>query len=114
MVNLVDGSESEAMPITGKSVRVDGATNDFSILVDEPDRAKIIKDAEAGKVASLDRKNRSAITRKCLQGIENSESRISWDYTCNGNQHTLRAGGAWLLLDLTPGSEKFFPLKASN
>lgn len=114
MLNLIDGTESEAMAITGKSVRVDGATGEFSILVDEPDRAKIIKDAEAGKVASLDRKDRSSDTRRCLQGVQNSVSQISWDYTCNGNQHALRAGGAWLLLDLTPGSEKFFPLKASN
>ena len=114
MLNLIDGTESEAMTITGKSVRVDGATGEFSILVDEPDRATIIKDAEAGKVASLDRKDRSSSTRRCLQGVQNSVSQITWDYTCNGNQHALRAGGAWLLLDLTPGSEKFFPLKASN
>jgi len=114
MINLIDGTESEAMSIAGKSVRIDGATKAFSILVDEPDRAKIIKDAEAGKVASLDRKDRSDTSRKCLQGVQNSTSYISWDYSCNGNQHAIRAGGAWLLLDLTPGSEKFFPLKASK
>jgi hypothetical protein len=114
MINLIDGTESEAMSIAGKSVRIDGATKAFSILVDEPDRAKIIKDAEAGKVASLDRKDRSDTSRKCLQGVQNSTSNISWDYNCNGNQHAIRAGGAWLLLDLTPGSEKFFPLKASK
>lgn len=114
MLNLMDGTESEPMSITGKSVRVDGATERFSILVDEPDRGRIIKDAESGKVASLTRKDHSDQTRLCVQGVDNSSSTISWKYSCNGNQHALRAGGAWLLLDLAPGVEKFFPLKASN
>ena len=114
MLNLLDGTESKPISISGKSVRVDGATKPFSILVDEPDRGRIIKDAEAGKVASLSRKDRSNDDRACLQGIDNATSVISWSYTCNGNQHALRAGGAWLMLDLTPGVEKFFPLKASN
>ena len=113
MLNLVDGSESETMNIDGKSVRVDGATKPFSILVDEPDRAQIIKDAEAGKVASLTRSDKSDETRKCVQGVDNASSSISWSFVCNGNQHALRAGGSWLLLDLTPGSENFWPMKAS-
>lgn len=114
MLNLLDGTESKPMSISSKSVRVDGATKPFSILVDEPDRGRIIKNAEAGKVASLSRKDRSDENRRCVQGVDNQSSTISWSYTCNGNQHALRAGGAWLLLDLTPGVEKFFPLKASN
>jgi hypothetical protein len=113
MLNLVDGSESQSMNINGKSVRVDGATKPFSILVDEPDRAQIIKDAEAGKVASLTRSDKSDETRKCVQGVDNASSSISWSFVCNGNQHALRAGGSWLLLDLTPGSENFWPMKAS-
>ena len=113
MLNLSDGSESAAINIAGKSVRVDGATKAFSILVDEPDRVQIIKDAEAGKVASLDRSDKSGETRKCAQGIKNDVSEITWTYSCNGNQHLLRAGGSWLLLDLTPGSEKFWPMKVS-
>lgn len=114
MLNLVDGSESASSAIAGKSVRVDGGTNPFSILVDEPDRTEIIKQAEKGRVASLSRKDRSSKLRKCVQGVDNSTSTISWSYTCNGNQHALRAGGAWLVLDLTPGDEKFYPMKASN
>ena len=114
MLNLVDGSESAPMEISSKSVRVDGATNAFSILVDEPDRAEIIKNAEKGKVASLTRKDNSDKSRVCVQGIDNAASSLSWKFTCNGNQHALRAGGAWILLDLTPGVEKFWPMKASK
>lgn len=114
LLNLVDGSESAPMEIESKSVRVDGATAAFSILVDEPDRAEIIKNAEKGKVASLDRKDNSDKSRVCVQGIDNSESQLAWKFTCNGNQHALRAGGAWILLDLTPGAEKFWPMKASK
>jgi hypothetical protein len=114
MLNLVDGTESVAEPISSKSVRVDGATAPFSILVDEPDRSQIIKDAEDGKVASLSRKDKSSKIRKCVQGVQNSTSTISWTFECNGNQHALRAGGSWLVLDLTPGDEKFYPMKASR
>lgn len=114
MLNLVDGTEGEAQPIASKSVRVDGATAAFSILVDEPDRSQIIKDAEDGKVASLSRKDKSSKVRKCVQGVQNSSSTISWTFECNGNQHALRAGGSWLVLDLTPGDEKFYPMKASR
>ena len=114
LLDLKTGSESEPQAIAGKQVRVDGATAGFSILVDEPDRAKIIKDAEAGKVASLDRKDHSNTKRSCLQGIENGSSEITWSFECNGNLHALRAGGAWLMLDLTPGREEFWPLKVGN
>ena len=114
MLNLVDGSESKPMAIANRAVRVDGATTQYSILVDEPDRQQIIKDAEAGKTTSLDRKDNSSKVRKCLQGVDNPSSSIGWAYECNGNQHALRAGGRWLLLDLTPGSEAFWPLKGAN
>ncbi|MEY3855580.1 MAG: hypothetical protein RJA45_50 [Actinomycetota bacterium] len=114
MLNLVDGSESAPMTISSKAVRVDGATSAYSILVDEPDRAEIIKNAEKGKVASLSRDDNSDKSRVCVQGIDNAGSSLSWKFTCNGNQHALRAGGAWILLDLTPGVEKFWPMKASK
>jgi hypothetical protein len=114
MLNLIDGSESAPMEIASKSVRVDGATSAYSILVDEPDRAEIIKNAEKGKVASLTRKDKSDKSRVCVQGIDNAASSLAWKFTCNGNQHALRAGGAWILLDLTPGVEKFWPMKASK
>lgn len=114
MLNLVDGTESSSMPIASKSVRVDGATAAYSILVDEPDRGEIIKNAEKGKVASLDRKDNSDKSRDCVQGVSNPDSKIAWTFVCNGNQHALRAGGAWILLDLTPGTEKFWPMKASK
>ena len=113
MLNLTDGTESKPMPIEGKSVRIDGATKEFSVLVNEPDRAQIIKDAENGKVASLDRSDKSDETRKCVQGVENKSSSISWTFVCNGNEHALRAGGSWLVLDTTPGNEKFWPMKVS-
>ncbi len=114
LLNLADGTESAPMEIASKSVRVDGATASYSILVDEPDRAEIVKNAEKGKVASLDRKDNSDKSRACVQGIDNPESKLSWKFSCNGNQHALRAGGAWILLDLTPGAEKFWPMKASK
>jgi hypothetical protein len=114
MLNLVDGSQSSPISIASKAVRVDGATPDFSVLVDEPDRAQIIKDAEKGKVTSLSRQDKASETRKCVQGISNSQSEITWSFTCNGNEHALRSGGSWLLLDLTPGKEKFWPMKASD
>ena len=114
MLDLQTGTESAPISIAGKQVRVDGATNAFSILIDEPERTKIIKDAEAGKVASLDRKDQSSDKRTCVQGVANSSSSITWSFECNGNMHALRAGGSWLMLDLTPGREEFWPMKASN
>jgi len=114
MLDLSSGTESPSIAIAGKQVRVDGATSDFSILVDEPERSKIIKDAEAGKVASLDRADNSDKTRICVQGVSNPTSTITWKFVCNGNMHALRAGGAWLMLDLTPGREEFWPMKAGE
>ena len=114
MLDLSNGSDSSTQPIAGNAVRVDGATNEFSILIDEPDRSKIIKDAEAGKVASLDRKDHSSKIRKCVQGIANQTSSIGWVFECNGNLHALRAGGMWLMLDLTPNHEEFWPMKGGK
>ena len=111
LLDLTNGSESEPMQIAGKRVRVDGATDAFSILVDEPDREEIVKQAEKGKVASLTRKDKSDQTRACVQGVDNAAASITWSYECNGNIHAVRAGGIWLALDLTPGSENFWPLK---
>lgn len=114
VLNLVDGSESKPMKIASKTVRVDGATNGYSILTDEPDRTKIIRESESGRVASLNRTDKSDTIRNCIIALNNETSKIAWEHECNGNLHALRAGGSWLMLDLSRGSESFWPLKAGK
>lgn len=111
-LNLNTGNESDPIDISGKSVRVDGATLLNTVLVDEPDRQKIVKDAEAGKVASLTREDKSDQSRKCAQGVSNQTSKVAWIFECTGNEHVIRTAGRWLVLDLTPGKENFWTLKA--
>lgn len=111
MLNLVDGKESEPIRIAGRSVRIDGETATISVLVDEPSRKKIIKNAEAGKHFNLDnREDKSDENRVCARGVNNETLQIAWTYECNGNQHLTRVGGRWILVDLTKGQEKFWPL----
>lgn len=111
MLNLVDGKESEPIRIAGRSVRVDGETATISVLVDEPSRKKIIKNAEAGKRVNLDnREDKSDEVRVCARGIANEDFQTAWTFECNGNQHLTRVGGRWILVDLTKGQEKFWPL----
>jgi len=114
LLDLSDGTESKSMPIASKTVRVDGATAGYSVLNDEPERTNILKESESGRVASLSRQDKSDKLRNCLTGVNNKTSLVDWVFECNGNLHALRAGGSWLMLDLTPGTESFWPLKAGK
>jgi hypothetical protein len=111
LLDLADGKESTAIKIAGRSVRVDGETDSISVLVDEPSREKIIKNAESGKRVSLDNsEDKSDETRECARGISNHTFETVWTFECNGNQHLTRVGGRWILVDLTSGQEKFWPI----
>lgn len=111
MLNLLDGSESNSIKIAGRAVRVDGETAPISVLVDEPSREKIIKNAEAGKHVNLDNsEDKSDETRICAKGVSNESYETVWTFECNGNQHLTRFGGRWILVDLSNGREKFWPL----
>ena len=111
MLNLQTGEESQPIPIAGRSVRVDGETMPISILVDEPSREKIIKNAESGKRVNLDNsEDKSDEKRICARGISNETYKSAWTFECNGNQHLTRVGGRWILVDLSNGREHFWPL----
>lgn len=111
MLNLLDGSESNSIKISGRAVRVDGETAPISVLVDEPSREKIIKNAEAGKHVNLDNsEDKSDETRICAKGVSNQSYETVWTFECNGNQHLTRFGGRWILVDLSNGRERFWPL----
>ena len=111
MIRLQDGKESATLKIAGRSVRVDGATAPLSILVDEPSRARLIKNAEAGKRVNLkNTEDKSDEIRVCARGIDNETYASAWTYECNGNQHLTRVGGRWILVDLTDGRERFWTL----
>lgn len=111
MLNLETGEESEPIAIAGRSVRVDGETPPISVLVDEPSREKIIKNAESGKRVGLDNsEDKSDERRICAKGISNETYQPVWTYECNGNQHLTRVGGRWILVDLSNGREHFWPL----
>lgn len=108
LLNLDDGVEHKLGTISGSSVRVDGATTPVSVLVDEPSRKRLIQDAEDGKTPSINNaKNESDKIRTCVSGIDNIGFSFSWALDCNGNQHVIRVGGRWLLLDLSAGNESF-------
>ena len=108
VLNLEDGTEQKLGTISGASVRVDGATSPISVLVDEPSRKRLIKDAEDGKTPSINNaKNESDKIRTCASGIDNVAYEIAWTFDCNGNQHVMRVAGRWLLLDLSAGAESF-------
>ncbi len=111
MLSLADGSESKQLKIAGRAVRVDGETAPLSILVDEPSREKIIKNAEAGKRVNLDNsEDKSSEIRVCATGVSNENFTAIWKFECNGNQHLTRVGGRWILVDLSNGNEKIWPL----
>jgi hypothetical protein len=111
ILSLLDGKESEPIRIAGRSVRIDGETETISVLVDEPSRKKIIKNAESGKRVNLDnREDKSDEIRVCARGIDNENFQTAWTFECNGNQHLTRVGGRWILVDLSKGQEKFWPL----
>lgn len=111
MIRLQDGTESKTLKIAGRSVRVDGETAPLSILVDEPSRARLIKNAEAGKRVNLkNTEDKSDEMRVCARGIDNQTYASAWTYECNGNQHLTRVGGRWILVDLTDGQERFWTL----
>ena len=115
MLNLADGSESAVIKIAGRAVRVDGETAPISVMVDEPSREKIIKNAESGKRVSLDSsEDKSDETRICAKGISNATYETVWTFECNGNQHLTRVGGRWILVDLSDGAEKFWPIGGEN
>jgi hypothetical protein len=115
MIRLQDGKESATLKIAGRSVRVDGATAPLSILVDEPSRARLIKNAEAGKRVNLkNTEDKSDEIRVCARGIDNETYASAWTYECNGNQHLTRVGGRWILVDLTDGRERFWTLGAGK
>ena len=83
----------------------------ISILVDEPSREKIIKNAESGKRVNLDNsEDKSDEKRICARGISNETYKSAWTFECNGNQHLTRVGGRWILVDLSNGREHFWPL----
>lgn len=111
MIRLSDGKESPAIKIAGRSVRVDGETAPLSILVDEPSRARLIKNAESGKRVNLkNTEDKSDEMRICARGIDNAAYATAWTFECNGNQHLTRVGGRWILVDLTDGQERFWTL----
>ena len=111
MINLQDGKESKTIKIAGRSVRVDGETAPLSVLVDEPSRSRLIKNAEAGKRVNLkNTEDKSDEFRICARGIDNLTFASTWTFECNGNQHLTRVGGRWILVDLTDGQERFWTL----
>ncbi len=111
MLRLSDGKESAPIKIAGRSVRIDGETAPISVLVDEPSREKIIKNAESGKRVNLDAsEDKSDEIRVCAKGINNESFDVMWSFECNGNQHLTRVGGRWILVELSNGLEKFWPL----
>lgn len=111
MIRLADGKESATIKIAGRSVRVDGETAPLSILVDEPSRTRLIKNAESGKRVNLkNTEDKSDEMRVCARGIDNQTYASAWTYECNGNQHLTRVGGRWILVDLTDGQERFWTL----
>jgi hypothetical protein len=115
LLNLSDGTEQKIGKIAGASVRVDGATTPISVLIDEPSRKRLIQDAEDGKTPSINNaEDASDKIRTCASGIDNVEFKISWIFDCNGNQHVIRVGGRWLVLDLTAGRENFRLLGGEN
>jgi hypothetical protein len=115
LVNLTDGQEFEASKISGKAVRVDGATTLSSILVNEPSRDKIIKNIESGKRASLGSgKDKSDKRRSCAISANNTTGLEMWKFECNGNQHVTRVAGRWIVLDLTENGQEFWLLGEGN
>lgn len=111
MIRLADGKESPTIKIAGRSVRVDGETAPLSVLVDEPSRARLIKNAESGKRVNLkNTEDKSDEMRVCARGIDNQTYSSPWTIECNGNQHLTRVGGRWILVDLTDGQERFWTL----
>jgi len=111
MINLQDGKESPTIKIAGSSVRVAGETAPPSVLVDEPSRSRLIKNAEAGKRVNLkNTEDKSDEIRICARGIDNLTFASTWTFECNGNQHLTRVGGRWILVDLTDGQERFWTL----
>jgi hypothetical protein len=115
LVNLDDGQEFEASKISGKAVRVDGATTLSSILVNEPSRDKIIKNIESGKRASLGSgKDKSDKRRSCAISSNNTTGLEMWKFECNGNQHVTRVAGRWIVLDLTENAQVFWLLGKGN
>jgi hypothetical protein len=115
VLNLADGTEQKIGKIAGASVRVDGATTPISVLIDEPSRKRLIQDVEDGKTPSINNaEDESDKIRTCASGIDTVSFKISWIFDCNGNQHVIRVGGRWLVLDLTPGRENFRLLGGEN
>jgi outer membrane protein assembly factor BamB len=114
LLNLADGTLSDSFKISGKQVRIDGSATDYSILVDEPERSRIVKAAESGSKPNSQHKDGSKDLRACLQAVSEATGQLDWKYECNGNQHVIRAGGRWLLVDLSSGTEEFWPITRRN
>lgn len=113
--NLSDGSISEGTKISGKEVRIDGVTQNVSVLIDEPSRTKLIEDLEDGKTPSVKSENATEDKiRTCAKGIENSKLDVLWSLDCHSNEHVTRVGGRWLVLHLESGKEALWPIGRVN
>lgn len=114
-INLMSGQEASSLKIAGKSVRVDGQSSIVSVLVDEPSRAKIIENLESGKRINLTSEEKNSNKKRiCARGINNFDSLELWSFECLGSQHITRVGGRWILVDLSEGSEEFWPLRETT
>jgi hypothetical protein len=114
LINLETGELSSTFKIPSKQVRIDGYSGTTSLLVDEPERSRIIEAAESGDKPNSKHKDGSDKIRNCLQAVDESSAAFSWTYECNGNQHILRLGGRWILADLSSGREEIWPLTRRN
>ena len=166
-LNLADGVQSSSKKIRGDQVRVDGAAESISVVVDEPERKVAVKNANNGKRTSVTNASAVAVKsntcankfsveclggqklvrvngkyvlvknnsvkvqpqsivrspqakasskkiRTCAQGVDNETFEVLWDFECTKNQHVTKVAGRWILVDLSDGGQKFWPLRKGN
>jgi len=166
-LNLTDGKQSKSQKISGDQVRIDGATESISVVVDEPERKVAVKNANKGKRTSVTNSSAVAVKnntcsgnytaeclggmklvrsngklvlvknnsvkvrpksivrppqakasskkiRTCAKGVDNESFEVLWSYECTKSQHVTKVAGRWILVDLSDGGQKFWPLRKGN
>jgi outer membrane protein assembly factor BamB len=111
-LDMLTGSVSVSLEISGDDERLDGATALTGFLIDDPDRAAHADDIESGNTSTAESEDEQSEDeiRTCVRGIDLASVRELWIEDCNQRQSVVKVGGYWLLVDRTSGGEEFFPL----